>query len=189
LQKTPPALELIYGKSAQLRAHGVWHPACEERKDFFNLKPHQAMNATIDHCISICNKLLRGEISAVETYEQAIEKHSDSFAASELQRIHSEHINAVNRLSAHVSEMGGEPDTTSGAWGTFANAVQGAANMFGEESAIKGLKTGEESGLDDYQDALRDNEVLPDTKNMIREELLPATASHISTLERLEEAG
>lgn len=147
------------------------------------------MNATIDHCISICNKLLRGEISAVETYEQAIEKHSDSFAASELQRIHSEHTNAVDRLSAHVREMGGEPDTTSGAWGTFANAVQGAASMFGEESAIMALKAGEESGRDDYQDALRDDEVLHDAKNMIREELLPATISHISSLERLEEAG
>lgn len=147
------------------------------------------MNATIDHCISVCNKLLRGEISAVETYEQAIEKHSDSFATSELQRIHSEHVNAVDRLSAHVREMGGEPDTSSGAWGTFASAVQGAASMFGEESAIKALKAGEESGRDDYQDALRDDEVLPDSRNMIREELLPATISHISSLERLEETG
>lgn len=147
------------------------------------------MNATIDHCISVCNKLLRGEISAVETYDQAIDKHADSFAASELQRIRSEHKNAVDRLSMNVREMGGEPDTTSGAWGTFANAVQGAANMFGEESAIKGLKSGEENGRDDYQEALRDDEVLPETKNMIREELLPATISHISALERLEETG
>jgi len=147
------------------------------------------MNATIDHCISVCNKLLRGEISAVETYGQAIEKHADSFAASELRRIRAEHKSAVEQLSAKVREMGGEPDTSSGAWGTFASAVQGAANMFGEESAVKGLKNGEETGRDDYQDALRDDEVLPATKNMIREKLLPATISHISALERLEETG
>lgn len=147
------------------------------------------MNATIDHCITVCNKLLRGEISAVETYEQAIDNLSDSSAASELQRILSEHVSAVDRLSDHVREMGGTPDTSSGAWGSFANAFQGAANLFGDESSIKSLKTGEASGRDDYQDALRDEEVMPEARNMIREELLPATISHISSLERLEEAG
>jgi uncharacterized protein (TIGR02284 family) len=140
-----------------------------------------------EKCINTCNRLLRGELSAVETYNQAIEKHPATSATSELTRIRDEHRQAVSRLTANVREMGGEPDTDSGAWGAFSNAVQGAANLFGAESAVASLQRGEEHGRNDYLDALDSEHVMEGCKNMIRTELLPATDSHIATLERLEE--
>ncbi len=147
------------------------------------------MNTSEDteKCIKTCNSLLRGELSAVETYNQAIEKHAGTAATSELMRIRDEHRQAVSRLTTNVREMGGQPDTDSGAWGAFSNAIQGAANLFGAESAISSLQRGEEHGRNDYRDALEDEHVMESCKNMIRTELLPATESHIATLERLEE--
>ena len=124
-----------------------------------------------EHCIEVCNGLLRGELSAIETYEQAIEKHSDSPAAMELRRICSEHSRAANRITANVRQMGGEPEEGSGAWGVFANAVQGT----------------EEAGRQDYQDALLDDDVMPECKQMIRDELLPPVIEHIASLDRLEQ--
>jgi hypothetical protein len=35
----------------------------------------QTTMSDTEHCIKVCNSLLRGEISAVETYDKAIEKY------------------------------------------------------------------------------------------------------------------
>ena len=44
-----------------------------------------------EECIKTCNSLLRGELSAVETYAKAIEKYPETPATAELTRIQSEH--------------------------------------------------------------------------------------------------
>lgn len=141
-----------------------------------------------DHCIKVCNSLLRGELSAVETYDKAISKFSTEPVVAELQRIRNEHSESVARLQQNVREMGGTPDSGSGAWGTFANAIQGTANLFGAGSAIESLQRGEETGRRDYQDALDDAGVMEHSKTIIRDELLPRVNRHIATLERLEDA-
>lgn len=147
------------------------------------------MNATQthNHCIDVCNGLLRGELSAVETYNQAIVRHGDKPVLAELTRIRDEHSVSASRLRQNIIEMGGKPDGSSGAWGVFAKALQGAANLFGVDSAVESLQRGEESGRDDYEKALRDEDVLPECKNMIRQELLPRVNAHITALSRLED--
>lgn len=147
---------------------------------------HDLTTSNHDHCIDVCNSLLRGELSAVETYRQAIDKYSGSHVTQELRRIRSEHSRSATRLSANVRDMGGEPEKDSGAWGIFAAAVQGAANLFGEDSAIESLQRGEEAGRKDYQEALMDDDVMTECKLMIREELLPPVIQHITALDQLE---
>lgn len=146
------------------------------------------MNHYNDHCISVCNELLRGELAAVETYDQAIEKYADQPATEELQRIREDHSRAASRLAENVRNMGGEPETGSGSWGVFATAVQGTANLFGRSSALESLQKGEEAGSKNYQEALTDEEVMPECKEMIREQLLPPVIEHIACLEKLEHA-
>ncbi len=145
------------------------------------------MNATSEHCIKSCNSLLRGELSAIQTYGQAIHKYPDDAVTDELRGIRSDHIRSANLLSDHIRDMGGDPETDSGAWGTFATAVQGAANLFGAGSAMESLQKGEETGRKDYQEALLDEDVMPEVKTLIREELLPPVQRHIATLESLEQ--
>ncbi len=144
------------------------------------------MNSLNDHCITTCNSLLRGELSAVETYGQALETYAGTPAAEELRRIRAEHVKSAALLSANVREMGGTPGKDSGAWGMFAVAVQGAADLFGETSALMSLQQGEEMGRNDYKDALLDEHVMPDCKRMISEELLPPVLNHIVVLESLK---
>lgn len=143
------------------------------------------MNDHHEHCIDVCNSLLRGELSAVETYDQAIEKYDDEPIVAELQRIRREHAKASARLAENVRSMGGVPDHSSGAWGTFTQAIQGAANLLGADSAVESLRQGEQKGQKDYEDALDDDEVMMECKGMIRDELLPRIHQHISTLEHL----
>src|SRR5438270_880449 len=94
--------------------------------------------------IKAMNSLLRGELSATETYQQALQKLGKSQAAEHLWRIHHEHREAANTLRQEVHRMGGKPDQDSGAWGAWAKLVEGAASLLGEAAALKALKEGEE---------------------------------------------
>ncbi|GAA5118731.1 DUF2383 domain-containing protein [Luteolibacter yonseiensis] len=138
-----------------------------------------------DRCICICNRLLRGELSAVETYTQVIDKYTHSDADEILRQIRKDHSRSANLLSANVRDMSGEPEKNSGAWGLVATVAQGAANLFGPRSAIESLLKGEEADRDDYENALLDENVGPECKELIREDLLPAVLHHVSTLQEL----
>jgi len=142
----------------------------------------EAMNNDISGAL---NKLLRGEISAIETYQQALEKLDDSKNATDIRRLHDEHIQAANVLRRHVHEHGGSPDKGSGAWGAFAKAVEGTAKLFGNAAAMKALKEGEEQGISDYESALRDETLPADCKELIQTRLLPQTRAHIPVLDHL----
>ncbi len=131
------------------------------------------------------NSLLRGEISAQETYTQAIEKlgvegRSDVEVLREIAR---EHASAVERLREAVRRAGGTPAEGSGVWGSFARAVEGTAKALGDKSAIKALKEGEEHGLKDYEEAVDD--VDPTTRQLIVADLIPAQQRHIQVLDTL----
>jgi hypothetical protein len=137
------------------------------------------MNATED-CIDVCNSLLRGELSAVETYTQAIEKFDTEVELTALRGIRSDHEKAASRLREHLIDMGAEPAADSGAWGGLVTA-----KMLGESPALAMLEKGEQHGIDEYQEALEDPNVMSEIKQVIRGELLPSLAEHLATLSRL----
>jgi uncharacterized protein (TIGR02284 family) len=131
------------------------------------------------------NSLLRGELSATETYQQALDKLGETRGASELRRIHAEHRQAANTLRQHVHRHGGQPDKSSGAWGGFAKAVEGTAKLLGDDAALKALKEGEEHGIKEYEEALEEHALPADCETLIRSELLPQTREHVPVLDRL----
>ena len=139
-----------------------------------------------DACIDVCNSLLRGEISAIETYTQAIEKFRGDPAVRSLEDVRDDHISSANRLRENVREMGGDPSNDSGAWGSFAKTVEGAAKLFGDKSALKGLQEGEEHGQKEYEAALENDDVMPSCKEMMRSELLPRQKQHVARLKSLK---
>lgn len=140
-----------------------------------------------EHCIEVCNGLLRGERSAIETYDKAISSFGAE-APPELKRIRAEHVDAAVMLEENVISMGGTPDLEAGPWGAFVNTVQGAADALGKNTALESLQTGERTGKRDYEKALEDDDVMEDCKNMIRANLLPRVTEHIGVLERIQEA-
>ncbi|MDF1738423.1 MAG: DUF2383 domain-containing protein [Verrucomicrobiales bacterium] len=141
---------------------------------------------TEEKCIEWCNKMLRGERSAVETYEQAIEKHGTNPRLAELRDIQREHKRSVSDLEACLAEMNAEADQSSGAWGVFAKTVQSAANLFGKESAVEALMKGEEMGLNDYLSALESNELTVEHRKIYEMRLIPRIKGNLITLEALE---
>jgi len=142
---------------------------------------------TKSECAEACNELLKGELSAAETYKQALEKFSDQAEAAQLRALLTDHQDSIGILAENVRKMGGQPAKDSGAWGGFAQAVQGVSNLFGESAALSSLKKGEEKGKKDYQDALEDDALMPECKEIVRNTLLPRQEAHIQILGRLDQ--
>ncbi|HJZ89506.1 MAG TPA: DUF2383 domain-containing protein [Gemmataceae bacterium] len=142
--------------------------------------------ATCD--VNTLNSLLRGEVAAVETYDQVIGKFDGQSQAIELHRIRDEHNEAAAVLRERIRHFGGEPAEDSGAWGTFTKAVAGTAKILGPVSALGALKQGEDYGIGQYETALNDPDIDSDCKDLIRYRLLPRCRSHVGDLDRIIDA-
>jgi len=138
-------------------------------------------------CIETCNALLRGEISAVEVYGQAIEKFLPSAEIGALRQIMEQHQTSCFVLTGHVEALGGDPSLDSGAWGTITTAIQGTANFIGEDSAVSSLIAGEKIGIGLYEQALEDGGLTALAHKNISEDLLPPLHRHVVALAALRD--
>ena len=131
---------------------------------------------------------MRSELSAIETFRQALDRDRKEFGAStEFQRLSEilrDHEDAALRLREAVRRVGGEPSSDSGAWGTWSKIVMGAAKLFGDRSAFKALKEGEESGFDEYDRFQRECRPSADLFDLVSE-LMGRQQRHIRELDGL----
>jgi len=101
------------------------------------------------------NELLRGELAALETYNQALSVVAgDGETENDLRECQASHRERVDRLRMEIIARGGTPDESSGAWGVFAKAVEGTAKTVGQKMAINALEAGEDHGMKEYEDLL-----------------------------------
>jgi hypothetical protein len=117
------------------------------------------------------NSFLRGELSAVETYRQAIDKLAGKPEAATLNDCMRSHSRRAEMLTAEIRRRGGEPAHSSGPWGAFAKLVEGGAKAFGEKAAIAALEEGEDHGRNDYRRELKNLDT--DAQTWVNDQLLP----------------
>jgi bacterioferritin (cytochrome b1) len=174
----------------------TWNEAKQATRDAFNrtrdsvaVEPAvDTMGETRHDVVRDLNKLLRGELSATETYQQALNKIRDEYGRDarfqQLAQIQSDHEQAVGELRKLIQGMGGDPSDDSGPWGTWSNTVMGAARVLGDKSALSALLSGEKSGLDDYQDVLK-AEGTPDEVRHAFRAFLMRNQEHVQQLEQM----
>ena len=140
---------------------------------------------THQQTIDQLNSFLRGELSAVETYRQALDSVESVPHRSTLETCARSHQERVALLRDEVQRRGGRPAEGSGAWGAFAKAIEGAARGFGEKAAIAALEEGEDHGRNDYK---RDIDKLDaESRQIIELQVLPEqerTHQELSTLKK-----
>lgn len=145
------------------------------------------MAVDTNHLVHDLNGILRGEISAAETYKKAIDridaagKHTEFHEV--LHQMQREHGIAAQQLRARINDLGGQADNDSGAWGVWANLVEGTATMLGDAASLKALKEGEEHGLKDYERTLEHD--VDQTTRTLLSTLREQQRRHIATLDRL----
>lgn len=141
--------------------------------------------------VKIIEKLLKDELSAMETYQQALEKFKVSggqFMTNSVTPLLGAHRAAVSSLEAQMTKQGGKPQKGSGAWGSWAKLILEGASLLGKQSTVKVLLEGEKNGEGDYQEALKDVTLSSELRTLIETTLLPAQQAHIRSLERLMDA-
>lgn len=132
------------------------------------------------------NSFLRGEISAVETYRQAMEKVKGGPAITTLQQNQTAHARRVTALREAITRLGGVPSEDSGPWGSFAKLVEGGAAAFGDDAAIAALEEGEDHGLRDYKSDLGDLDA--EARRLVEQDLLPGQQQTHNALSALKKA-
>jgi demethoxyubiquinone hydroxylase (CLK1/Coq7/Cat5 family) len=118
------------------------------------------------------NEFLRGEIAAVETYEQVIGRLQESDHRGQLERCKRSHQMRVLAIRQRIMEAGGRPAQSPGMWGAFSKLIEGGAGMIGEKAALAALEEGEDHGLRVYRDDVR--ELGASSRRFVETELLPA---------------
>jgi hypothetical protein len=117
------------------------------------------------------DECLRGELSAVQTYDLALQNLEATEIAGALRQLRDSHNRRVTLIRDRIRSWGAVPSETSGAWGTFARLIQRGADLFGDKAAISALEEGEDHGLRLYLEDLDDIDL--ETREFIRHELLP----------------
>ncbi len=116
------------------------------------------------------NSYLAGEISAVETFNLALQKAADAQIVQTLQDCKLSHTLRVVELERCVQQLGGAPSQSAGIWGPFAKFNQDSAGT--QRDAVALLEQAEAERLVNYesQRSLVQGPVL----TMLENELLPA---------------
>lgn len=131
------------------------------------------------------SELIRGEMAAVQSIDAILGKLNNESERSELSSIRMDHVRAVDTLKRFASGSDFSAGTeTGGPWVTFAKSFTGGASFFGDKAALQALKIGEEHGLNEYKEALREEGVDMAIKDVIRSELLPNQERHLSVIDR-----
>jgi hypothetical protein len=104
--------------------------------------------AAVDHL----NVLLRGELSALETYRIALSNVKFNGAVmGELRTCEQSHRERESVLRKRVVDLGGDAAKTSGAWGVFAKMMEEGAAGLGIGAALVVLAEGEAHGFRSYE--------------------------------------
>jgi len=125
-------------------------------------------NAGIDKL----QECLRGELSAVETYELALKNVTHVSVHQTLQEIFVNHSRRTDQLRDKIRRLGAEPAKSSGVWGAFAKVFQAGADLLGDRTAIAALEEGEDRMLKVYTTDLEDCDA--GTRKFIETDLLTA---------------
>jgi len=137
------------------------------------------------HAIAALNSLLQSELSAVETYDQAVDLVDDDSGGTRLKGILQNHLQAADLLWQQLEQRGGKKDPGPAVWRSFARAVMGQRQPAPNPDALQALQQGEEFGALTYELALLDQDLPTDCRDLIQTILLPQTRNHIAVLESI----
>lgn len=129
------------------------------------------------------DELIRGEMAAIQSFDTVLKKITDEDEKQSLRTMRSDHVMAVDTLKNFVETKVDSNVDSSGPWGAFTTAFAGGASLFGNKAAIKALKVGEEYGLNEYREALEDDAISKEVKDVIRTDLLPQQEQHIFVID------
>lgn len=126
----------------------------------------------------------RGELSAIEAYDRALQKFAGQTEEAELLRLREDHLGAVRRLGAIIRQHGGVEPESSGAWGSLAAGLESLASIVNDEVPLRVLHRGETVGYEGYAKLLSDPSLADDVVQELQI-LLDHSQDHLGRLETM----
>lgn len=127
------------------------------------------------------DELIRGELAAVISIDSIIDKVKAE-ERRHLESIRKDHVSAVDKLKMFAHSDFVEEAESPGPWGAFTSAVTKGASIFGDRIALEALKLGEEHGINEYREVIRDDAMNPELRRVIESELIPNQEKHLALI-------
>lgn len=132
--------------------------------------------------VAAVTSLLKGQLAAVESYDQVINRFEDPHLVADLEAIREDHIQAKAILREKVEQLGGPSVESPGPWCACAAADEARLSPV---TALAALHQGEEQAVIEFENSLKIDGLDADCKNLIRTKLLPGSRTHVAELDRL----
>jgi hypothetical protein len=129
------------------------------------------------------NLLLRDELAAVETYDEALTRRTSLLDSTDVAQCKRSHEVRARLLRNKIFALGGTPATSSGLRGVWERLVEEGAFAIGDDVAVRALEAGEDQILRDYRAGLP--KLDPEIRSFVERSLLPGeeythrTMSHL----------
>jgi Domain of unknown function (DUF2383) len=136
--------------------------------------------------IAQLNSFLCGEIAAVETYHDILQKVTEPGTRATLRGCALSHGRRVQCLRDAIARMGGTPADGPGTRGTFVGLFDGGARALGGKAAISALAQGEDEGICDYRDNFW--KLDQQARDLVEGVLLPAQEQTRGAMRELKKA-
>lgn len=133
--------------------------------------------------------LVEDELAAIEIYKQALQSVNTGEAGDALRRIENEHEEAVELLLGRLSKLGVAAPSVVGAAGAWAKNHEKLEDLPDAKTMIRLLKEGEEREVADYEEAMRQETLDAELRELIASRLLPKTRARVPALSRYLRAG
>ncbi len=114
---------------------------------------------------------LRGEISAVESYDYVLEHIRRHECRSILEECRRSHDARARRLTQEIERRCTPASAGSGLWGSLAKWYEQSAMALGDDKAVAALESGERRGLLQYENSPKTLDA--EAVRLIETELLP----------------
>jgi len=118
-------------------------------------------------------EFLTAELSAVETYREAISRVSDSVLREQLEELELSHRQRIQMIRRHLTDLGAQPvPDSSQPWADLSGIKDSGNSAFADLTAVRILEEGEDRTAREYSNAL---EALDDDlRKLVEDSLIPA---------------
>ncbi len=106
------------------------------------------------HHIETLNELLKGELMAMEIYQETEDMQGDEQVMNMLQQFAEDHQEHARLLAERIRELGGTPITGTGMVGAMANMSSKINALRGPSHLLKQVYDGEDKGVHAYEDRI-----------------------------------
>lgn len=132
------------------------------------------------------NALLKNELSAIETYKQALTTLKEKSAADLISRCQQLHMSRAEKLKKAIVNLAGTPEEHLGLGGQFAKLVMAGAQAMGDSAIVVALEADEGEWSADYEWRLVS--MHGNHRSLVKDELWPEQQKTEQTMRELANA-